>query len=437
MLAVAAVWLLLSPSALLAENWPQWRGPAFNGSSPETGLPTKWSRTEGLVWAAPLPGYAGSTPIVWGGYVFVNTPDEQKNLLLICLNRKDGSVRWKKQVAAGDIVKGRNNMASPSPATDGKRIIAMFGTGDVAAFDLDGKELWRRDLAREYGKFANMWIYGASPLLFDGKLFIQVLQRDTPANYAHAKDDKPTRESFLLCLDPATGKDLWRHVRDTDAQRESRESYATPLPFKGPAGWEIILVGGDYVTGHDPATGAEIWRSAGLNPRQTDTQKYSYRIVPSPVAARDMVVACGPKGQPVIAVKAGGKGDITQSHRAWTFSDVTPDWSTPLYYQNQLFILDGNKRILARVDPKTGEKKWSGEIDPSAQIWSSPTGADGKIYCVNEQGTVIVASAGGEFKILGANSFGDESPTRSSVVVSNGELFVRTAKNLYCIGGRK
>ncbi|MBI5383518.1 MAG: PQQ-like beta-propeller repeat protein [Verrucomicrobia bacterium] len=420
-----------------AENWPQWRGPAFNGSSPETGLPTRWSTNENRVWTVPLPGFAGSTPIVWGDCVFATSPDALKNLLLFCFNRKDGSVRWKKEVGTGDRVAGRNNMAAPSPVTDGERVIALFATGDLAAFDFEGKELWRRNLAREFGRFAHMWIYGSSPLLFQGRLFVQVLQRDTAKDYAHALDDKPERESYLLCIDPATGKTLWRHVRETDAEKESRESYATPLPFQGPNGWELVLMGGDYVTGHSPTDGQEFWRSAGLNPRETAFQRSWYRVVPSAVFADDLIVACGPKNQPVFAIKSGGKGGITESHRAWTCRDATSDWSTPLFYRNQLFVLDGGKRVLACLDPKTGRKKWSGNLGVPDQVWSSPTGADGKIYCLSERGTVVVLEAGNEFKVLATNSLGDDGPSRSSVVVSGVQLFIRTGKNLHCIGTRK
>lgn len=432
-LVTPLIGLALTLSSAFAENWPQWRGPSFNGSSPETGLPTTWSRTENLIWSTPLPGYAGATPVVWGDSVFVASPDAQKNLVLLCLSRKDGTVRWQKQVGTGDRVAGKNNMAAPSPVTDGKKVIALFGTGDMAAFDFEGRELWSRNLGKEFGKFAHMWIYGSSPLLHGGKLYIPVLQRDSASGYAHAVDDKPTRDSFLLCVDPETGKNLWRHVRETDAEKESREAYTTPIPFEGPNGLELLLVGGDYVTGHTPSTGAELWRSAGLNPRENSGQRSWFRVVPSAVVAGQHIVACGPKGQPVIAIKAGGKGTITESHRAWICRDATSDWSTPLFYQGKLFVLDGGKRVLACLDPKTGEKKWSGSLGVQDSVWSSSTGADGKIYCLSERGTTVVLSAGDEFKVLATNSFGDEGPSRSSVVASGGQLLIRTAKALYCV----
>jgi outer membrane protein assembly factor BamB len=434
-MAAAAGWLLtMAAHPLCAEPWPQWRGPAFNGSSPETGLPSSWSKTENLAWSAPLPGWAGSTPIIWEDHVFVTSPDDQKNLLLLCFDRSNGSLRWKRAVAVGDRVAGKNNMSAPSPVTDGKKVVAFFATGDLAAFDFEGKELWHRNLGKEFGRFAHMWIYGSSPLLFEGKLYVPVLQRETAAGYAHATDDKPNRESFLLCINPESGRDLWRRLRETDAVKESREAYTTPLPRRTALGWEIILVGGDYVTGHDKDTGTEIWRSAGLNPRQTDFQRNWFRVVPSPIMVGDLVVACGPKNQPVFAVKTGGKGNVTESHRAWSFRDVTSDWSTPLCYRDRLYVLDGGKRVLACLDPQSGKKIWAENLGVPDSIWSSPTGADGKIYCLSERGTVVVLAAGDDFNILGKVSLGEEGPCRSSVAVSHGQLFIRTAKTLYCVG---
>src|SRR5215203_3429055 len=164
-----------------AESWPQWRGPALNGTSPEKGLPEKFSPTEGVKWAVDLPGVSGATPIVSGDRVFVMSPDAENNQWLMCVSRSDGKVLWKQNIAGGLLQKGRGNSTSPSPVTDGKLVWALVGTGQLAAFDLEGKPVWERDLGKDYGKFNIMWVYGSSPLLFDGKLYVQVLQR-TPAD---------------------------------------------------------------------------------------------------------------------------------------------------------------------------------------------------------------------------------------------------------------
>jgi outer membrane protein assembly factor BamB len=418
----------LLASVAHAENWPQWRGPFFNGSTTEKGLPTEWDKTNNVAWVTPLPGYSAATPAIWGDYVFVSSPDADKNLVLICLNRKDGKVRWQKVVGKGDHEKGRNNMASPSPVTDGKSVFVMFGTGEIAGYDFSGKELWKRNLTEEGGKFSINWLYGSSPLLFRNKLYVQVLQRNpVPEGYTEAQDGKPDRESFLLCLDPGVGETLWKHVRTTDSTDEAQESYSTPIPSAD--GSEILLVGADYTTAHSPKNGAELWRCAGLNERH----ERPWRLVPSAVSADGMVIACGPRRDPVLGIKDGGKGNVTDSNIAWRFKEFPSDCPTPLFYQNKLFVLDGDKQVMTCLDAKTGEKKWQGNLGLREIFRGSPTGADGKIYCLGENGTVVVLDAGAEFKILSTIRMG-ESPVRSSIAVSQGQIFIRTAKNLYCIG---
>ncbi|MCX7872353.1 MAG: PQQ-binding-like beta-propeller repeat protein [Verrucomicrobiae bacterium] len=427
------VWVSLVVSAR-AENWHNWRGPYYNGSTSESNLPAQWDWTSSnVLWKVEMSGVSAATPVVWGDTVFVTTPDQQGDLFLCAINVSDGKIKWQRKVSTGNRVVNLNNMASPSPVTDGKIVIVMFGTGALAAFDFQGNEIWKKDLAAEFGKFAIMYLYGASPLLYNNKLYVPVIQRDDPKAYPHSRDDKPVRESFILCLDPATGKTLWRHIRKTDAAMESMESYTTPIPHKGKNGLEILILGGDYVTAHNPETGEEVWRAGGLNPRQTDMQKNWFRVVPSPLSAGDVIVACAPKGQPVIGIKDGGKGLITETHSAWVCKETTTDWSTPLYYKGKIYVLDGGKRTLTCLEPSTGKVVWSGQLGVSERIWSSPTGADDKIYCVSEKGTVIVCGAGSEFKILATNQL-DESPTRASVSISNGKVFVRTSKHLYCIG---
>lgn len=430
----AAFALILNTLVARAENWAQWRGPNFNGTSPETNLPVEWSATSGVNWSAPMPGISGATPAVWGDSVFVSSADANKNLLLLCLDRKTGKVKWQKIVAEGaNIEKGRGNMASPSPVVDGKAVYALFGSGDLVAFDFAGQELWRRNLGTDYGKFAIMWTYGSSPLLFDGKLYVQVLQRSpAPPDYPGVAGAAGDRESYLLALDPATGKTIWKHVRPSDAKLESSESYASPVPHLGADGKsQILIVGGDCVTGHDPATGAELWRGYGINRKKGEWM----RVVPSPVSAAGLAIVCGPKQEQVLAFRTDMKGDITESGVAWSFDEKqTPDVCTPAFYDGKLFVLNGDKQTLTCLDPKTGAKKWQGNLGERTVIRSSPTVADGKVYIMNEKGTVFVCSAGDEFKVLATIPMGGAEGSRSSIAVSNGQLFIRTTEALHCIG---
>lgn len=412
-----------------AADWPHWRGPNYNGSTDEKGFAATWSKTENVAWKSPLGGPSGSSAVIWGDNVFVSSPDAQKNLNLICLNRNNGSVRWQKQVGVGDRNQGpRSNMTSPSPVTDGKVVVAMYGTGDVAAFDMEGKELWKRNLGDEGGKFAIMWLYGSSPLLYEGKLYIQVLQTSpVPEGYTHAHDGKNTRESYLLCVDPQTGKNIWKQIRASEARSESKESYASPIPFEGPNGKEILILGGDCITGHNAKTGEELWRAGGLNPRNDPF----WRIVPSPVSGNGIILASAPKRDPVYAFKAGGKGDITASHLAWKLTENPTDWATPLFYKDRFYVLDGDRHVLTCLKPKDGEKIWQTKLEVREPIWSSPTGADGRIYLISESGTALVVDAE-DGKVQATIPMG-EGPARSTITAAHGELFVRTAENLYCV----
>jgi outer membrane protein assembly factor BamB len=191
----------------------------------------------------------------------------------------------------------------------------------------------------------------------------------------------------------------------------------------------MLVAGGDYVTAHSPDTGAELWRCGGLDVRH----EHSWRIVPSPVVADGMIIACGPKRDPVLGIKAGGSGLVTETNIAWQFKEFPSDCTTPLFYQQKLFVLDGDRQMMTCLEPATGAKAWQGNLGVREIFRASLTGADGKVYCVSEDGTVVVLDAGNEFKILATIRMG-ESPVRSSIAVAHGELFIRTAQNLYCVG---
>ena len=434
--------LVVTTSTAFAGDWQQWRGPAFNGTSPEKNLPSKWSQTEGVKWSLDLPGISGATPIVSGGLVFVMSPDPENKQWLIAADRQTGKVAWKHNLADGALAKGRGNSTSPSPVTDGKTVWALVGTGQLAAFDFAGKQVWARDLAKDYGKFNINWVYGSSPLLFGGKLYVLVLQR-TPAEggYPGIEDkDKGDRESYLLALDPATGKTLWKHIRPTDAEQESMETYATPIPHTVGGKVQLLISGGDCLTGHDAETGAELWRGGGINNKKGLGGGGFMRLVPSAVAWENIALVCGPKQSPAIAYRMDGKGDISEKGRAWIFDEKnTPDTCTPAAFGGKFYALNGDKQTMTCLDAKTGAKVWqeSFSLDRSkgAEIFrSSPTIADGKIYTIGERGTAVVQNLA-DGKVLERIPMGGAGDaTRSSISVSDGHLFIRTSEKLWCIG---
>src|SRR5258706_4744078 len=320
----------ISLAASRAENWPHWRGPSFNGASDEKSLPAEFSKTQNVKWSAPLPGTAAATPIIWADHVFVSSADDRnKTMRALCLDRKDGKVLWNQEVGVGYSLDDKSNFASPSPITDGKLVVFYYGNGALAALDFAGKKLWGRDIQKDYGAFAYQWTYGASPTIYEGKLFLQVLQRDQPV-HGRGRTDGPI-DSYLLALEPQTGKELWKHARPSDAHMESKEAYSTAIPFAHNGRTELLVAGGDCITGHGLKDGKEFWRWGTWNP----THITHWRLVPSPVAGGGMVLACAPKGSPVYAFKAGAQGTLDDSGVAWKSQEreVSSDVATPLFYK--------------------------------------------------------------------------------------------------------
>ncbi len=418
-----------------AENWPQWRGPLFNGSSSETGLPAKFSKTENVKWSIPMPGPSAATPVIWGGHVFVSTVDqEKKSVWALCFDRKTGKTLWEHEVAPGHSQDRQSNYASPSPATDGNLVVFFYGSGDLVAFDFAGKQIWSRNIQKEYGPFAFQWTFSTSPVLFQNKLYLQVLQRNVPVNGRGRAEG--LNDSYLLALDPKTGKELWRHVRPSEAREESREAFTTPVPFTDHGLTELLVAGGDCLSGHDPATGAELWRWGTWNP----TRITHWRLVPSPVGGGGVALACAPKGSPIYAVKLGGKGALDDSALAWKSQEreISSDVSTPLFYKGRFYVLNSDRKTLACLEPATGKVLWNGILESKAKIEASPTAADGKIYVINFRGDVFVLGTGEAFEVLGSAAMGEEGDNniRSSIAISQGQLFIRTISHLYCVGGK-
>ncbi len=437
-LAFAAFALNLS-----AANWPQFRGPNQDGSSPETGLPATFSKTENVKWSASLPGPAASTPAIWGDKVFVTTSEPAaKKLLGICLDAKTGKEIWKAVVSEGYQHDASSNLASPSPATDGRLVFFFYGNSVLAAYDFAGKEIWKRDLGKDYGRFGTQWTYSTSPALDGGKLYIQVLQRNHAFQFQGMdKGDPNTKnESYILALDPGTGKELWRHVRPSTAQEETLEAFSTPVFYTHNKQRLMLISGGDCLTGHDAATGRELWRWGHWN----DDQNKNLRLVPSPVAGDGIAVVCAPKSRPTFGVKLGGSGNLSDSALAWTSDPkvFNSDVSTPAFYQGKFYVLDSNKHTMACVEPRSGRAIWTGEIPSKAKFEASPTAADGRIYTINFFGEVSVIRAGGDkFEVVHTADFGGESKltkgdtvSRAGVAVANGCLFIRVADRLYCVG---
>ena len=415
-----AVVALLSLLAAAPENWPAWRGPSGNGISSEKNLPATWTTAgENVAWKLAMPSFSGSTPVVWGNRIFLNVADalhsrEAITLHLWCVDRDSGKLLWQRPLGGGNHQERKQNMSSPSPVTDGRNVWVMTGTGVLKAFDFAGAEIWSRDIQKDYGRFGQQWGYGSSPLLYGDALYVQVLHG--------MRTDDP---SYLLRVDKATGKTVWRVERPTQARMESPDAYTTPALAEVNGKAEIVVSGGDIVTGHDPATGKELWRAHGLNPHDDP----NYRIVASPVAFGDLIVA-PTRERPMLALRAGGRGDVTRSALLWSF-DSGPDVPTPVTDGSYVYVVN-DRGIMYCLDARSGRQIYGRQRLRPGTYSASPVLADGKIYITNEDGLTSVVKAGPVFEVIAENDFDDY--TLSSPAISGGRIFFRTTKFLWAIG---
>jgi outer membrane protein assembly factor BamB len=405
--------VMLLTSVTHAENWPQWRGPNLNGVSGEKNLPWQWNTEENINWKLALPSWSGATPIIWNDRIFLNVADGN-DLYLWCIDRTKGDVVWKKLLGSGNVKMRKQNMSSPSPVTDGKSVFVMTGTGILKGFDFNGNELWVRDIQKDYGAFGLNWGYASSPLLLDDSLYVQVLHG--------MRTNDP---SYLLRIDKKTGKTQWKVERSTTAIRESPDAYTTPGLLRYGKTIEIVITGGDCVTGHDPTTGKELWRANGLNPDNDP----SYRIVASPVIFDDIIYA-PTRVRPLLALKAGGRGDITTSHLLWSTLNG-PDVPTPVT-DGKYFYVVNDRGVMWCLDARTGVEIYGQQRIKPGTYSSSPVLADDKLYLTNEDGLTTVVKAGPKFEVLAENALNDYC--LSSPAISDGQIFIRTAQHLYCIG---
>jgi outer membrane protein assembly factor BamB len=413
--ALAAMIAIGGGLSVNADNWPQWRGPQLDGTSREKGLPISWSPTENLAWKTALPMRSGASPIVWRDHIFLNVA-ESGELFLWALDRNTGAVRWKQKMGGGDHNMRKQNMSSPSPVTDGATVWALTGTGALKAFGFDGKELWARDIQKDYGQFGLNWGYASSPLLLDGALYVQVLHG--------MKTDDP---SYVMRIDGKTGKTVWRQERPTKAIAEAPDAYTTPVPLKTGSRTEIVVSGGDIVTAHDPATGKELWRSDGLNP----TNHQWHRVVASPTVSGTTVYAPS-RVKPLLAIKGGGAGDVTSTHRLWEFENG-PDVPTPVTDGTYFYSFD-DRGVVYCLDAKSGKAVYGPVRIKPGTYSASPILGDGKIFITSEEGLTTVVKAGPAFEVLAENNIGEF--VLSSIAISDGQLFLRGDKHLYAIGQR-
>ncbi|MDO8793306.1 MAG: PQQ-binding-like beta-propeller repeat protein [Vicinamibacterales bacterium] len=443
MRTIAALTLALATTAVVsAENWPAWRGPGDGGVSPESNLPSTWSDTQNVAWRTRLKGLGVSTPIVWGNRIFVTSQvgnvaerggthptlvtgaelqavgektlggrkqgerakaDDTVRFILTALDRTSGTPAWEHVIDAEaplPELHEKHNLASPSPATDGERIYAWYGTGQLVAVDMNGKTVWQRNLAKEIAPVSILWGPGSSPAVYGKVLYLLSYHGQA---------------AYLMAVDTATGKTKWK-VDGTPGVT----SYSTPVMVQAPSGPELIVNSSEGVAGHNPDTGARLWFYAEAN---------SFPV-PAPIPAGGLIyLNRGYRSSPYMAIRPGGRGDIAASHVVWRQPTSGP-YVPSLVHYNGLLYMATDAGIVSCIDAATGQRVWQERI-PGVYM-GSPVAGDGKIYFADETGTTLVLEAGRTLKVLAKNKLSGRFG--ASPAIAGGRIFLRADDELVAIG---
>ena len=407
-----------------ASSWPEWRGSGGGGVADEKGLPTRWSSQENIRWKVPLPDRGNSTPAVWGTRVFITQPIESEGKrLVLCLDRISGKELWRAGTTYNlpEETHETNPQCSASPSTDGERVIAWFGSAGVFCYDVNGKELWKRDL----GKQKHNWGYSSSPVIHKDLVILHF---------------GPGERAFLVALNKKTGETVWqtdipqvRSLKRTDgfAGQEATGrigSFSTPIVITANGRAELIMSFPDDVRAYDPMTGKEFWRCGGLNPL----------IYTSPIYGDGVVVAMGGFQGTSIAVKPGGSGDVTATHRLWQTVRTKNRIGSGVVKDGLVYVLN-SPGVAECIDLKTGKVIWEERLDgPGAkdESWSNLVLVGDLIYVLNQSGDTIIFKASPKFETVAANAIGNEL-TNASLAISDGDIFIRTHKHLWCVSATR
>ncbi len=411
---ICSVALFCLISSSFAADWPQFRGPNGSGISSEKGLPVTWGTKNNIAWKTELPGPGTSSPVFIGDRIFItcytgyNVPGQdegnQNDLLrhLLCLDRKTGKQLWNTEVAARLPeqvgIRDEHGYASSTPAVDGDRVYCFFGKSGVFAFDHAGKQLWQAAV----GDDLSAWGSAASPVLHGDLVIVNA----------------SVESESLFAFDRKSGEEKWR-------VRGIKESWNTPLVVTTKDGQtELVVAIAGKILGLDPATGKQRWSCA------TDITWY---MVPS-LVAHDGIVYClgGRSGVAGLALRTGGEGDVTKSHRLWT-SKKGSNVSSPVYHDGHIYWMNDNSGIAFCAEAATGKVVYEQRVERAGQVYASTLLADGRLYYVGRDGRIFVIAAKPEFELLATNDLRDRGYFHSTPVAADGRLFIRSDKALYCL----
>jgi outer membrane protein assembly factor BamB len=407
------VLFLVFPAVAMGADWTEFRGPAGQGISAEKGLPLQWSSKKNIIWKTQMPGPGASSPITLGDRVYLTSysgyalddkePGEMENLRrhLLCLDRKSGKILWTKKfmpVLPEHKYQGEGSYhgySASTPITDGEKLYVFFGKSGVYAFDLDGNQVWHTAV----GKGIHGWGSGTSPILYKNLLLVNA----------------SIESGSMVALDKSSGQEIWRVPGISSA-------WNTPVLVHLPSGAvELVVSISNWVVGLNPDTGKQLWKADGVH-------RY---VCPSVVTHDGIVYAIG-GGNTSLAVKAGGRGDVTKTHVLWRLNKGS-NVSSPVYKDGHLYWAGDNGVVCQ--DAATGKIVYQKRLPDSGRLWASPVLADGKLYYVSQFSGAYVVAARPEYQLLARNVF-DDDKTRSnaSPAVSNGQILLRSDRYLYCIG---
>ncbi len=382
---------------VLAQDWPEFRGPTGQGLSTERGLPVTWSETKNVRWKVAIPGKGWSSPAIQGDRIWLTTATEEgKSLRAISVDRNTGAILQNVEVFRlknlGPL-SPKNSHASPTPVLEGDRVYLHFGAHGTACITQSGEIVWKTRLEYDNGQHGP----GGSPVLYENLLIVSCDGQDV---------------QYVVALDKLTGKVRWKRFR------EGYQAYTTPLVVRLPGGDQVVSPGAYRAIAYEPRTGKEIWQV-----------KYGdgFSNIPRPVYGNGLVFICTGFQEPsLLAVRVDGRGDITKNHIAWTLKRGAPLTPSPLLIGDELYVIT-DSGIATCLDASTGKEYWRARVGGNHS--ASPIYADGRIYFLSEEGESVVIAPGKELKVLAKNELDGE--TLASMAVSGGSIFVRSRTHLY------
>ncbi len=424
--------VLITSSLVFSEtNWPTWRGPGFSSVSDSKSLPVNWSDKENIAWKIPLTGEGASTPCIWDDSIFLTTQESDK-LFGVKLDLKTGTTLWAKELGSGETIRdplrGKpgdqrrrqkfhklHNLASPSPVTNGKNVVFLFGNGDLACTNLDGNILWKKNLQKDHGAFTIWWGYANSPFIYENLAICTVMQD----SLSDLEGEKAT--SYLVAYDLSSGKEVWKTFRNTLAKAESCDSYTTPIFHQSKNQNQIIIMGGNQLDGYDPRTGKQLWKKEGLNGGRTIT---------GPALELNTIFTTQGMRGPLVAISLDTVSGLPiKETNSWEHTKNTPDSCCPVSLNGLVYIVSDNG-FAQCLNANTGESYWNERL--GGDFKSSPIACNGNIYFTNLEGICTVVESSKKFNIISKNALGEG--VIASPAIAKDHLIIRTRKSLVCIG---